>query len=211
MNGSVNKLIIDFKYLKALYNLKISGVIHVGAHYGEEIPLYQSFDIDKIVCFEPVSKNFNILKQYESENVKLYNLALGDHEDENIMMYLSSNNYESSSLLQPAEHLIDHSDVSFTEYEFVNISTLDNFYNEVNKCNYLSIDVQGYEYEVLRGAEKTLHNIDYIYMEVNRAETYKNNHLVGDIDRLLDTYNFDRVKTEWASRTWGDAFYLKRS
>jgi hypothetical protein len=54
-----------------------------------------------------------------------------------------------------------------------------------------------------------LNNVDYVYLEVNRGQTYENNKMIEDIDDLLESYKFLRVKTEWVGRTWGDAFYIK--
>ena len=37
----------------------------------------------------------------------------------------------------------------------------------------INMDVQGYELEVLKGATKTLEQVDYVYCEVNRDEVYE--------------------------------------
>ena len=39
--------------------------------------------------------------------------------------------------------------------------------------NFLNMDVQGYELEVLKGGTTTLEKIEYVMTEVNRAEVYK--------------------------------------
>lgn len=188
----------------------INGVVHVGAHYGEEINSYLNVNAKKIVCFEPVEENFNILSKHASDRVKIFKYALGQEEKNHVMMFLSSNNKESSSVLEPLEHLKDHADVIFPYRELVEMRRLDSFKEEIDGCNYLSIDVQGYEYEVLLGSGELLKQFEYIYLEVNRGETYKNNHLIDDIDKLLDSLNFIRAETSWAARTWGDAFYIKK-
>lgn len=204
-------MLINFEYLRLIHDLKINGVVHVGAHYGEEIDSYLAAGIQKVVCFEPVSENFSVLLNKASEKVHLVQCALGEREEENVRMFLSSNNKESSSVLEPVEHLVDYRHISFNQQEYVQMKRLDSFSDLIDGCNYISLDVQGYEYEVLLGAEQTLNNFDYVYLEVNRGETYKNNHLVEDIDDLLSRYGLERVRTEWAARTWGDAFYMKVS
>lgn len=202
-------MLIDFEYLRLIHDLKIKGVVHVGAHYGEEIDSYLAAGINKIVCFEPVTDNFLTLSSKASDKVHLVQCALGEREENNVKMFLSSNNKESSSVLEPLEHLNDYQHITFNHYEYVQMKRLDSFSDLIDGCNYISLDVQGYEYEVLLGAEESLNNFDYIYLEVNRGETYKNNHLVEDIDTLLAKYGFERVRTEWVARTWGDAFYMK--
>lgn len=202
-------MLIDFDYLRVIYDLKINGVVHVGAHHGEEIDSYLAVGIDKIICFEPLEENFRVLQQKASDKVKIHKVALGEREEDNVKMYLASNLLASSSVLEPAEVLYDYPHISFENIEYVSMKKLDSFSQEIDGCNYISLDVQGYEYEVLLGAKQSLKNFDYVYLEVNRSETYKNNRLVRDIDMLLSKYGFERVRTEWVARTWGDAFYMK--
>ena len=204
-------MIINFDDLYTKYDLDIAGVVHVGAHYGEEIPEYLDKGVPRVICFEPVAENFAVLKERwgEDPHVFLFNYALGNKE-EVVHIYLSSNDKQSSSVLMPSYHLLDHPDVIFEEVEIVNMQKMNSFADTIKGCNFLSIDVQGYEYEVLEGANEILPSIDYLYLEVNRDETYEGNKLIEDIDALVAPYGFKRLETAWAARTWGDAFYAKR-
>jgi hypothetical protein len=42
--------------------MKISGVLHIGAHFGEENNAYNDLGIQKRIFFEPLSSNFQVLK-----------------------------------------------------------------------------------------------------------------------------------------------------
>ena len=76
--------------------------------------------------------------------------------------------------------------------------------------NFIAIDVQGYELEVMRGAVDTLNNIEYIVAEVNRNELYINCAKVNELDSFLGDFGFKRVETLWAGgQDWGDALYIK--
>ena len=46
-------MLISFSNLKRKYNMDIKGIIHIGAHYGEEIVDYIDEGIQNIVVFEP--------------------------------------------------------------------------------------------------------------------------------------------------------------
>lgn len=202
-------MLIDFNYLVSRYGLDIKGVVHVGAHYGEEIPDYLKRGIKNIVCFEPLVQNLWHLEKHASEHVKIFPVALGEREDE-VTMNISSNQAQSSSVLNPKKHLQQHPDVKFFGTQKVLMKKMNSFKKEINGCNYLSMDVQGYEYQVLLGADEVLDKFDYVYCEVNRDETYENNYMVDDIDLLLSKIGFDRVETSWDGGIWGDAFYVKR-
>ena len=100
-------------------------------------------------------------------------------------------------------------DVIFSETLDVEISTLDDEIPEDHTYNFLNMDTQGYELEVLKGGTNTLKGINYIYTEVNQAEVYENNAMISDLDEYL--VDFDRVATGWhGSQTWGDALYIRK-
>jgi len=205
-------MLYTFQQLYKKYNMNINGVIHVGAHRGEEVPNYIHVGIKKIVLFEPLQENYEyIIKQNYSEdiNVSVCRTALGNSTGI-VKMFLSDNALGSSSILEPKLHLQQHDWVRFYGTEEVEINKLDNF--KLKGFNFLNVDVQGYELEVLKGAEETLKEIDYVYCEVNRAELYKNNCLIEDIDDYLRGYSFVRVETQWfPNADWGDALYIKHT
>lgn len=204
-------MIIDFSYLKEKYNMKIEGIIHVGAHYGEEIPDYIKGGIKNIVLFEPLQSNFSVLSErtmYLQENIELHKVALGS-TNEKKTMYVSDNEKQSSSILKPKVHLWHHPNVNFPSIEEVDVNTLDDY--GYKKYNLLCMDVQGYELEVLKGSLETLKHIDYVYCEVNRDELYEGNAYIEEIDDFLSQYGMSRVETEWGGGIWGDAFYIKNN
>ena len=57
-------MLISFSNLKRKYNMDIKGIIHIGAHYGEEIVDYIDEGIQNIVVFEPLNDNFDIPVSY---------------------------------------------------------------------------------------------------------------------------------------------------
>lgn len=203
-------MILDFPTVYKKYNLDIKGVIHIGAHFGEELDIYENFGINNIFLFEPIESNFEQLSKNVSNrqsNIKIYNVALGNENCE-VEMNISSNDKTSSSILEPKVHLIAHPEVSFIGKEKVKMMRMDDF--DINDSNMMVIDVQGYELEVLKGSKNTLEQIDYIYIEVNRDEVYENNARIEEVDQYLFEYGFRRLETSWYyTQVWGDALYIK--
>jgi len=203
-------MLLNFENIVKKYNMNINGVIHIGAHYGEEHSLYKNYNIKNIVYFEPLKKNFNVLKELINDGSLLFNCALGN-EERDIEMYVeSSNKGQSSSILKPEKHLIQYPHIIFNETEVVEMKKLNDIDINFTLYNMINIDVQGYELEVFKGSTDILHNIDYIISEVNRDEVYQNCTKVDDLDIFLSKYNFIRVETSWDGNTWGDALYVKR-
>ena len=188
----------------------IKGAIHIGAHYGEELEDYIEEGIQDILLFEPLEENFNIVEKKAKDlnaNIEGYQVALGTQREGTTTMYVSDNEAQSSSILKPKVHLTHHPHVKFPTTEEVELATLDQY--NCHDYNFINMDVQGYELEVLKGATKTLKQIDYVYCEVNRDEVYENNAYVEEIDEFLAGYGMERVETDWAGDIWGDALYIK--
>lgn len=203
-------MLLNFHELIDKYNLKINGVIHAGAHFGEEFPDYIKAGIENIVFIEPCSKAFNILssKFHNTPNVVLYNCALGDKNGHQDMFIETENEGQSNSLLKPAGHLTQHTEITFSEpKETVIVDTLDTLFGlKRDKYNMLMMDCQGYEGYIIKGGQEVLKGIDVVYSEVNKSEVYAGNTLVTELDQILS--EFDRVETEWCG-DWGDALYVR--
>lgn len=203
-------MILNFSKLYKKYNMNITGVIHIGAHFGEELSLYNKYGIKNIIFFEPVKKTFEVLKKRVNDSVLIYNVALGDINGQIEMNVEVEDKWGCSSILQPSSNY--DSSVFDDKKEKVNIRTLDS-YKFDNKYNLLNIDVQGYEMNVFMGARKYLNNVDYIYTEVHRINKkpldYIGAPLIEDISFFLKKYNFELKEVSWAGKSWGDALYIK--
>ena len=202
-------MLISFSDLKNKYRMNIKGIIHIGGHYGEEITDYLREGIQNIVVFEPLNENFDILSEKVKDlnaNIEGYQVALGSKPGE-YKMYVSDNEKQSSSILKPKVHLTHHPHVKFPSVETVEVHLLDDY--NCYDYNFINMDVQGYELEVLRGGLETLKQVDYVYCEVNRDEVYEHNAYVQEIDEFLYDYDMIRVETDWAGDIWGDALYIK--
>ena len=202
-------MLINFSDLKNKYRMNIKGIIHIGGHYGEEITDYLREGIQNILVFEPLDENFDILSEKVKDlnaNIEGYQVALGSKPGE-YKMYVSDNEKQSSSILKPKVHLTHHPHVKFPSVETVEVHLLDDY--NCYDYNFINMDVQGYELEVLRGGLETLKQVDYVYCEVNRDEVYEHNAYVQEIDEFLSDYDMIRVETDWAGDIWGDALYIK--
>tara|TARA_S200000501_G_scaffold350227_1_gene367032 strand:- start:1164 stop:1790 length:627 start_codon:yes stop_codon:yes gene_type:complete len=205
-------LLMDFRQLYKKYNLNITGIIHIGAHYGDELGDYIDHGVQNIILFEPLSNNFDKLRENCMDlnvNIEAHNVALGSKEG-NATMYLSDNDTQSSSILKPKIHIKEMPWINFEGTEEVEVKTLDSY--NIKGYNFINIDVQGYEMEVFKGGKNTLEGIDYIYSEVNKAELYEGCAQIGELDSFLGNYGFERVETYWPEDwyNWGDALYIKK-
>ncbi len=202
-------MLLDFNSLKQKHNMDIKGVIHIGGHHGQEFKTYVENNISNVMFFEPVPTTFKILKENIGDKAILHNVALGN-ENKKIEMYIeTANQGQSSSILEPGIHTRQYPHITFDNKLEVDMVRLDDFIEESTTYNFINIDVQGYELEVMKGAINTLKNVDYIMSEVNRDEVYINCSKVEELDSFLSNFGFNRVETTWDGLTWGDALYVK--
>lgn len=203
-------MILDLLHINQKYNLEINGVVHIGAHHGEEHEIYHQLNVKDIIYFEPVSQTFNKLKERITD-ATLYNFAIGNDNKPIEMFIEHADLFGCSSILEPSSN---YDKSIFSNKEIVEMRTLDSF-NFDQKFNFLNIDVQGYEMEVLKGAVRTLNNIDYILCEINKNTDSKTMDYIGAasveaVCGFLSKYNFELVEENWAGVSWGDGFFIKK-
>jgi len=195
---------------KTIKNNQIKTVVHVGAHKGQEVPIYKKHGLKNIYLFEPQKPLFKILseKYKQDESITVYNFALGNKSFDS-EFFISNNEGASSSLLKAKEHLDLYPEINFESRQNVSVKPLSYF--DIEKPELVVIDTQGYELKVLEGCGALLHKIDFLIIEINLKELYENSPLVKDIDNYLLKYKFIRSKTSIHSRKYfGDAVYVKR-
>jgi FkbM family methyltransferase len=133
----------------------------------------ESLSLGPIWLFEPLPDAAQHLKTLTGHDprVTIVEAALGAAEA-TARFYVASNAGQSSSLLRPTLHLDHAPSVKFDESIEVDVLTVDNVFSGLPIPNTWIIDTQGSELAVLQGAWCSLHDVDYLYTEVNRAETY---------------------------------------
>jgi FkbM family methyltransferase len=202
--------VLNLKKLVEKYDMKIRGVVHIGAHFGRENRLYRELGINNRMYFEPQKSSYQMLRWHLGNRYPLFNKALGNENRKAILFTESANKGQSSSILKPVLHLKQYPQIVFDGEEEVEMARLDDLGLDLTNYNFISIDVQGYELEVFKGAAKTLENIDYIISEINREEVYQNCAKVGQLVEFLNPYGFVLVEESWKGGGWGDGLFIKQ-
>lgn len=148
-------------------------VIDVGANIGYYTLIFAKLvgKTGKVIAFEPEPKNFQLLKK---------NIAINELTNVIIEQKIVSDKNEKIKLFLADSGIVGHrinpikNTTNFIEVDSV---TLDNYLqiNNLNKkINFLKIDVEGAEMQVLEGAKCILENHDLkIFTEFNRLAIKK--------------------------------------
>ncbi len=208
-------MMLDIKALCQKHSIKPCGVIHIGAHEGLEISLYQEMGFKNILFVEANPIVFRRLKENigEMPNVKVANCAISNSNGETTL-YVTSQDL-SSSILPLKEHKIIYPFIVESCQIKVQSRTLDKLLKEIqlepSDFNIINIDIQGAELMAFEGAINTLKHIDAINTEINYQELYEGCAIIDQIDEFLANKSFKRVATVTPFHpSWGDAFYVKK-
>ena len=204
-------MLISYKDLCKDYDLKVRGILHIGAHMCEELQSYVENGCSNILWIEGDPTTFSRAKmKYPQQNI--LNYLITDVDDQYIKFH-HANNGQSSSILEFGLHKVFHSEVKFVSESKLITKRVDTIFKDhdidENFANFLNIDIQGAELLALKSMGSILSNFDYVYLEVNDKEVYVGCALISDIDEYLEKYGFKRVSVSWTNAHWGDAFYMK--
>ncbi len=133
-------------------------IFDVGANQGQYATLATTIFKDKanIYSFEPGKTTFSILEKNTSAipNIHRNNIALGKEVSDATLHY----DQTGSGLASLYERKLDHININFSQNENVTVTTLDAFcgLQSINKIDFLKMDVEGNELDVLKGAHEML-------------------------------------------------------
>lgn len=177
--------------------LKDPVIIEAGACDGQDsLIMANMFPGGKLYSFEPVPALYQKAQQKlkNKTNAKLYNMALSDREGEQQMhvAFEFDNNCGSSSLLKPKLHLEYYKRITFDEIINVKTTRLEDFVKKENleRVDFLWLDMQGYEPIVLMDSPETLKKTVYIQTETQNTETYEGIMLSKEYRNFMEKSGF---------------------
>ena len=180
---------------KKLRNQKFL-ILDIGGGVGATGKLFnQFFPENKILIFEPVNDNFNEIKSrfLSVPNIETVKYAAGNENSKRPINIASR--ITSSSLLplasDPGSAVFNTNNLGQTRVETIEIVRLDDFLSkDQNEIGIMKIDVQGFELDVLKGAETTLKRTDIVVLEANNHGGYAGSAKYFDIDNYMRGHNF---------------------
>ena len=204
---------IDLAPIMAEHGIVPRGVVHVGAHEGEEFDEYIALGARTMLFIEANPQVYAGLADRFSEtrNVGAVNCAIGDH-DGVATLHVTSNT-QSSSLLPLKLHSRIYPTIVETAQVQVQCRRLDTLISALRRdpheFNIIHLDIQGAEMMALSGARRQMIFADVIRTEVNLAELYEGCPLLDQMDAFLGSCGYERVAlaTPWHP-SWGDAVYV---
>ena len=174
----------------------------IGACTGETLNKFKDYDI--IYAFEPNPFSFNILeKKYNNINVKLFNIAISD--ENGYKKFNCHDHYQYSSflkILNTGEFAEKCHDIDMGYDNIVNIidvetMRLDTFMsnNFIPHIDYLKIDTQGYDLNVVKSLGDMINKVKIIELETQIKPLYKNSPTKEEIINYMISNKFKLVSS----------------
>ena len=183
---------------KLMETYHIDMVLDVGANIGQYASeLREGGYRGKIVSFEPMGREFVLLKQLAKRdgNINAVHSAVGD-QDGTVEFNIAANSTSSSILEMLPSHTDAAPDSAIQAKEVVPIARLDSIYDDhcTGQMNtLLKIDTQGFEMSVLEGAKESILKVQAIQIEMSLVPLYKEQVLFADLALWLKVRGFHMV------------------
>lgn len=176
-----------FAYLRKLSQLNVESVLDIGAHLGEfTLSMYELFPNAK---YHMIEANSNCETSLQKINFATYDISLLSDVERDVCYYMNKNDLTSTGNSYYRE-LTDHFNDENVIETFVKAKTLDTLLPNMN-FNFIKLDTQGSEIDIIKGGNDLLKSADYILMECSIVEYNKNSPKISDVIDYMISIGFE--------------------
>jgi FkbM family methyltransferase len=193
-------------------------IVDGGANNGSTVALFLSqYESPLVHAFEPVPELVSgLLSRFSNNpNVNIHGVALGAETGK--VCFNVASDLATSSVLSPSSILKGYHGEKVAAKRVIEAPQVrldDTLWGGAHEVDILKLDLQGYEFEALKGCGKLLTKIRLITTEVEFVPLYEGQPLFGDIDIFLRNEGFillnlyELYTHPDGQLTSGDAVYL---
>lgn len=216
------KNILDCEELRATVK---RGIIHVGAHEGQEVEQYFGLGFERIVLIEANPELYDALvaRFGGDARIKIYNYAICDREGiVDFHVHTSrSGSTEPASILRMKRFNQIVSTLHTPRTIQIPAITLDALFDRYDlrrtDYNHLNVDIQGAEVLAFKGATTLLGLMDAVVSEVNLIDLYENGALEDEVVMLLGQYGLVKKRAHYHTLydenstfpAWGECLFMR--
>lgn len=187
-------------------------IVEAGAFNGKDTQkMAQHWPSATIHAFEPVPEIFSELTQntVHFTNIHRYRQALSSQNGQSTF-YIAQHpkkpeKISQAGTLHKPKARLDYCPIIYPKMITVPIISLDEWAqrNAIKKIDFIWLDTQGHELNILRGSESLLSTVHLVYLEVNFIEAYENQPTYQEIDNWMHKHGFYPIAQDFTDdRRW---------
>jgi len=184
--------------------IPLNGVIHIGGYYGGEMPGYLLDGFSFLAVFEPHPEFFRRMEscmQEEFQNTRkddyrLFNYGLGSVAGTFPLRICDPPHFQRSTFFTPLTITQDFTPGNTVDLPIFRFDQIPEATMLMNRCNFLVVDVEGMEMEVLKGMGICLSdgcNIDGMVIECGRQKFFKEACITDEMTEFLASLGYMRI------------------
>lgn len=198
---AVTEAAITHAEIRELVGIPDPVILEIGCNDGRDtLRFLEVFEQPRVYCFEPDPRAVKRFQHAvgDRDDVQLFELALGHKQGQTDFHMSSGNESEewpegwdfSGSIRRPAKHLELHPWCRFDQVITVEITTLDHWCIEqgIQQIDFIWMDVQGAEIDVIRGGSAALSKTRFLYTEYSDLELYAGQASLIELVRALEGF-----------------------
>lgn len=191
-------------------SLHIRGAIHVGANECEDIEEYFKLQCSNILWIEARKTAVQRARLKYPDAVVIH--AVIGNVDGHYVDFMEMNTPEFSTFHPLKTHKLhyplvwEHGRYRVSTVRLASVLTT----HKLENYNFLKIDVQGSEMEVLESLGACLADIEFVYVRVYSQQLFLHTPTTEDVDKFLHPTH-RRIKIRMTMQGWGEALYQARS
>lgn len=206
-------LLEDFNFIKSNTNIDIKNFFEIGANYCQDS--YFSFKFlnlnkDNIYCFEPVPFIYDEIKNL---GFNIYPIAISNFDGESLININEDlNSFDNSGLSSLKTSKL--SNISTKKSTLVKCIRMDSFIkeNKINTIDFVKIDVEGNDFEVIEGFGDKISIVKAIQVETSNLSIFEDEKTINEIFNYLISRNFVLAKYNLSiNNIQGDALFVNKN
>lgn len=229
-----NMALYFFQSVLTAHGVPRDGVIHLGAHAGQEVVLYTAVGFQRALMVEPLPDEFeamrsrcskvaayaeaqhNLIGADDPRPIAFQSIRCAVADKAGVATFYETALTENSSLMKPI-HAATDDQFEAVQIE-VEVRTLDHIVQNLDDgwtakdFSYLRMNIQGTELMALQGAGEVLKHLKAIMLEVNLSGRYEAQPSKEDFDRFLGARGFECTLgiLGRGSKSYGNLLYCRR-
>jgi FkbM family methyltransferase len=187
-------------------------ILEIGCNDGTDtLALLRVMPEANIYCFEPDPRaiaRFKASLRASGDKVRLFEIAVSNRNGQIDFHSSSGGDHPdgwdlSGSIRRPKNHLSKYPSVKFDKTIAVSTRRLDDLCTEIGleEVDFIWMDVQGAEGDVISGAAKTLEKTRFLYTEYSNCELYEGQPSLKTLLALLPSFG---IVAQYRGSAYGD-------